>query len=190
MELTTLLNVRRYLELKDADTALDSLIEEQIIAIGKAVDAYCNRVFEQNEWEEFHDGGVQRIFLKNTPVLEIIGIWVDDDWGWEDTTKLSESDYLLKNGDTGIVVCKHGYFSSSETPNEIKVLYMAGYNPGVIPEDLEMAIRTQVAYVVKRRQDIGLTSVSLPDGTIQKRDINEFLPSVEAILNRYVIMSL
>ena len=48
-----------------------------------------------------------------------------------------------------------------------------GYNPP--PDDLEMAVRTQVAYDFRRRQDIGLESVSFPDGSIQKVNSGEFV---------------
>jgi hypothetical protein len=60
-----------------------------------------------------------------------------------------------------------------------------GYNPP--PDDLEMAARTQAAYDFRRRKDIGLESVSFPDGSIQKVNSGEFLPSVKAVLDRYRI---
>ena len=48
-----------------------------------------------------------------------------------------------------------------------------------------MAVRTQVAYDFQRRKDIGLESISFPDGSIQKVNSGEFLPSVKAVLDRY-----
>jgi hypothetical protein len=64
-----------------------------------------------------------------------------------------------------------------ETPEE--------YTP--IPADLEMAARSQVAYEFRRRKDIGLESVSFPDGSIQKVSSGEFLSSVKQVLDRYRI---
>ncbi len=59
----------------------------------------------------------------------------------------------------------------------------AGYVP--IPVDLEGAICRQMAYEWRRRNDVGIRSVSLPDGTINKMDAGEWLESVEKTLKRY-----
>ena len=37
----------------------------------------------------------------------------------------------------------------------------------------------------RRRNDVGIRSVSLPDGTINKMDVGEWLEGVKTILNRY-----
>ena len=57
-----------------------------------------------------------------------------------------------------------------------------GYTP--IPADLEMAVRTQVAYDFKRRKDIGLESISFPDCSIQKVNSGEFLRQPSIISGR------
>jgi len=67
----------------------------------------------------------------------------------------------------------------------IKVQYDGGYTPDTLPKDLRRAILQQIAYEFRRRKDPGLTSVTFPDGSINKFSINEFLPSVEKILDRY-----
>jgi len=48
-------------------------------------------------------------------------------------------------------------------------------------------VRTQAAYDFKRRKDIGLESVSFPDGSIQKVSSGEFLSMVKQVLDRYRI---
>jgi hypothetical protein len=77
------------------------------------------------------------------------------------------------------------------------VTYTGGYDPAPaygeaepegyvpIPADLEGAVCQQVAYEWRRRNDPGLQSVSLPDGTINKMQVDEWLKSVEQTLRRY-----
>jgi hypothetical protein len=84
-------------------------------------------------------------------------------------------------------------------PQALKVAYTGGYHQPVgegeqppegytpVPDDLEMAVRSQVAYDFRRRRDIGLESVSFPDGSIQKMSSGEFLSSVKQVLDRYRI---
>jgi hypothetical protein len=60
-----------------------------------------------------------------------------------------------------------------------------GYTP--IPADLEGAVCLQVVYEWRRRNDAGIRSVSLPDGTINKMDVGEWLEPVEKTLKRYRI---
>jgi hypothetical protein len=55
---------------------------------------------------------------------------------------------------------------------------------------LERAVCKQIAYEFNRRKDLGLSSVSYPDGSVSKYEIEEFLPSVRKILERYRTISL
>jgi hypothetical protein len=54
-----------------------------------------------------------------------------------------------------------------------------------IPADLENAVCREVAYRFRRRKDLGLQSVSFPDGSIQKMDTGQFLKEVRIILDRF-----
>lgn len=51
--------------------------------------------------------------------------------------------------------------------------------------DLERAIYKQATYEWKRRRDLGLSSTTFPDGTINKYNDDLFLNEVQEILNRY-----
>ena len=182
LTLTTVEQVKTLLE--NPDPSLDTLIEDLINAFSQATEEYCLRKLDNDRETEVFDGGVSTIFLSRTPVTKITGIWVDDDWVWGTDDLIPSNHYYLVNANTGMVTYKYGFwYPSPEPKGVIKAVYNGGYDSA--PYDLEMAIRTQVAYKVKRRKDVGLTSVAFPDGTIQKRLVDEFLPEVKSVLDRY-----
>lgn len=66
----------------------------------------------------------------------------------------------------------------------IKVTYAGGYDEDAIPTALRSKLLKQITYEFRRRRDPGLSSVSFPDGTINKFATGEWLPDVEAALGR------
>ena len=192
MDLTTLTRLKALLEQPEDDW--DGLITELIGAVSQRCASYCNRDFASRERVEYHDGGGQYLYLKGLPVASITSIYGSDTWEWEAGNLIPAGDYQLLSA--GMVAYRYGAWPYG--PKALKVTYTGGYdafytgatppegyNPP--PDDLEMAARSQVAYDFNRRKDVGLESVSFPDGSIQKVNSGEFLPSVKAVLNRYRI---
>ena len=56
--------------------------------------------------------------------------------------------------------------------------------------DLERAIYKQATYEWKRRRDLGLQSVSAPDGSVQKYEPELFLPEVQKSLDRHKVFTI
>ena len=194
MNLTTLAKVKTLLELTETDW--DGLINELIGAVSERCASYCNRDFENKSRVEYHDGGGRYLYLMGLPVVgSITSIYGSDTWEWASGDLINADDYFLHA--SGMVGYRYGAWPYG--PKALKVTYTGGYgsffegegsppegyNPP--PDGLEMAARTQVAYDFNRRKDVGLESVSFPDGSIQKVNSGEFLPSVKAVLNRYRI---
>jgi len=75
-------------------------------------------------------------------------------------------------------------------------VYIGGYvytisvGHTVLPDDVKYAAMTQVAYSFKRRKDIGLQSVSFPDGSINKFDVGPLLGEVKGYLAPYDLTEL
>ena len=183
MNLTTLAKVKTLLEL--AETDWDGLINELIGAVSERCASYCNRDFENKSRVEYHDGGGRYLYLMGLPVVgSITSIYGSDTWEWASGDLINADDYFLHA--SGMLGYRYGAWPYG--PKALKVTYTGGYdafyegegsppegyNP--VPDDLEMAARTQVAYDFNRRKDVGLESVSFPDGSIQKVSSGEFLP--------------
>jgi len=193
MDLTTLTWVKALLEQPEDDW--DGLITDLIGAVSQRCASYCNRDFTRRERLEYHDGGGLYLYLKGLPVASIDSIYGSDTWEWDTGNLIPAGDFKLLLA--GMVGYRYGTWPYGH--KALKVTYTGGYDAffegeGSPPEgynpppgDLEMAARTQVAYDFRRRKDIGLESVSFPDGSIQKVNSGEFLPSVKAVLDRYRI---
>jgi hypothetical protein len=191
MDLTTLTKVKALLELTETDW--DGLINELIGAVSERCASYCNRDFASKSRVEHHDGGGRYLYLRGLPVASITSIHGSDTWEWASGDLIDSGDHYLHT--SGMVGYRYGAWPYG--PKALKVTYTGGYNAFYAgegsppegynppPDGLEMAARTQVAYDFNRRKDVGLESVSFPDGSIQKVNSGEFLPSVKAVLNRY-----
>jgi hypothetical protein len=195
MDLTTLARVKELLQGDTApDPEADSLLAWLITAVSKRAEAFCNREFEKKERVEFHDGGGRYLFLRALPVVDIASIKCSDTWDWAAASPLSVISYAF-DAATGMVLYRGGDWPYGE--GAIRVNYTGGFDPFLeegteppegytpIPEDLQQAVCTQVAYEYRRRNDPGLQAVAFPDGSIQKMDVGEFLSSVKNTLLRY-----
>jgi hypothetical protein len=131
------------------------------------------------------------------PVQAIKEVLYSFSWEWESAIVYAPSDYALISPKSGMVGFKWIYWPAGQYA--LRVTYTGGYDlPPAdgqdqpagyvpIPADLEGAICQQVVYEWRRRNDPGLNSVSLPDGTINKMQVGEWLEAVEQTLKRYRI---
>lgn len=74
-------------------------------------------------------------------------------------------------------------------PGDVQITWTGGYveTAGVlqVPDDLRAAAQAQCSYLFRRRDDLGLTSVSMPDGSVGISAPAGLLPGVEQVLGLY-----
>lgn len=166
------INVNTYslVSLPDVKTLLgstvpddDNLIAELINRYSVLIETYLGRnVISRVYIEDYDGGGFDELFTNQYPITSISGIYNDTDWNWTADT-LIDSDYYRKAQDGNSII-----FTSDVTLGDyrenIRVVYTAGYS--TVPEDIQMACIEEVARAFKNRQEIGVTSKSLGDGSI------------------------
>jgi hypothetical protein len=199
VNLTTLESVARLLEVDPAGMEAETRvqIEAGIAEVSARAGNFCNRAFERQERVSYHHGGGRYLYLNEVPVQTIKEVLYSVSWEWEGAIVYAPSDYALISPQSGLVGFKWIYWPSGQYA--LRVTYTGGFDPApadpnnppqdyvATPADLEGAICQQVVYEWRRRNDPGLSSVSLPDGTINKMQIDEWLKAVEKTLLRYRI---
>lgn len=79
---------------------------------------------------------------------------------------------------------------STTLPRQVKITYTGGYaadSDGIlqVPDDLKRACLMQVAFDFRRRRDLGVSAISMPDGSLSVQNPTSLLPEVVRILKLY-----
>jgi uncharacterized phiE125 gp8 family phage protein len=175
--LVTRADVKTYLDMTGANTAVDDLLHTLINEVSTAFETYCGRKFVSDTYTEYFDGGSSWLFPKNLPITSITGIWEDADWLFTDDS-IDSTEYRLVEGQNAIYY--DGVFEVGV--DSIKMTYVAGYTN--IPEDLKMACILQVAHLYRRRDSVHLDGETKADTTSTFSQLT-FLPQVIKTLNSY-----
>ncbi len=79
-DLTNLENLKQHLDIESDDTEFDSLLQRLITAASEQIEAYCGRTFDVRDYSETYDGGASDIlFLRNTPIVSVASLSIDDE---------------------------------------------------------------------------------------------------------------
>jgi hypothetical protein len=165
----------------------DTVLQYLITKISGDAQQYCNREFEKQEYVQYCDGGGPWLFLKNIPIASLVRVQWSLFFDWTGNflaVPVDNTAGAAVSPVTGQVILCGGvnWYAGEKT---IRVTYIGGYSADQIPGDLEGAICQQVAYDFKRRKDLGLLSLTFPDGSIQKKSSDKFLPDVKETLGHY-----
>jgi Phage gp6-like head-tail connector protein len=126
----------------------DTMINAIIPKVSELVKNLCRRTFVDyvNDSKiEVHSGGYgSKIFLKEYPVLSVVGVEYSVDYGNTYTDLVEFTDYAVDLEDHSIVSIG-GEFD--KYINGYKVTYNAGYE--TLPVDLKLAILDLITYYIK-----------------------------------------
>ena len=101
-----------------------------------------------------------------------------------------DSDYFV-NYEYGFIEFKHD--TGKWKPKIVKITTTGGYtadSEGVlnVPDDIKSACIQQVSYLFKRRDDLGLSGASTPDGNLSYAKAIQLLPNVKDLLEPHVLI--
>lgn len=186
MDLCSLSDVREFLGMGSGDGGSDTLIATLISFTSARVEAYCERSFLSATRTEYFDsdGAQAAVWLRALPVASVTSLKVDPSGAFGGGEATYEAALYALDAATGRIRLRSGSFPAGL--GAVQVVYVGGYaDMTTIPKDLRHAVARQVSDVFRRRKDEGLTSLSLPGGSIQTQADSEFLRRIYPVLNAY-----
>jgi len=187
MKLVSLADVKTFLEI--TATSFDALLTMIIQNASASVETYLNRNLEKIERVAYYNAGKRYIYLPAYPIDSTTQLIVE----FCDSIQTKDVDFFVRN-DVGLIEFPEFSVPLYMNPNELEITWTGGYAEiGAtddkyldVPLNIRDATMIQVAYTFRRRKDIGVASVSLPDGSISKNPIdNRLLPEVRSSLSAF-----
>jgi len=194
--LTSLATVKAFLEIDTDKTNYDSLIVTIIKQVSDRIQTFLNRKLQKEERTQYFTAGRKTYFLSAFPIDEAASFTVSLD----DTIQTSNDDYWVWP-DSGTMV--FDYATSYIEPRQLYVTYTGGYAATdtavgiagistitetvllIVPDSMAYACMLQSAFLFRRRKDIGISSMSLPDGSFNTLYAADLLPEVKNSLMQH-----
>lgn len=162
-------------------TDYDTLLASIIAAVFDLADGEMGVKYSKATDEIVYFDGGKTLKLPHVNVSNVT-IYTDQNQAgatpeWE---LVDAEDYVVYAN--GIIIKKGGEFLRGL--KSVKVVYNGGYEQASYPTSLKDRLIKQIAFEFRRRNDPGLSSVTYPDGTINKFTMDRWLPDVQDELNR------
>jgi len=196
----TLTDVKSRLGLTNTDH--DTVLSRIIAGLEDIFNSYTQRdlIVTAADVTENYTGCGAYLGLRRYPVVAITTIKEALDYAFDSADALvADTDYRIMNsGKNGIIYRIYG-LQWYGTPDAIQVIYRGGYTaagsvPGdgetALPDDIREAAIEQATFLFKRKDDLGLSSVSFEGGSVHKFAPVDLLPSVKKTLDRRIKVSL
>ena len=163
-DLTTLANVREYLQKTADDLDDDVLIGSLISRLSALVQGYVGRpLLGASPTTELVNGqGTPFVQFKGWPASSFATLHVSADQVFDATTLIAAGDYIV-DLDRGIVKLKAGVFFAGF--RNVQEVYQQST---VIDGGVEQKVIEMVAKALGEKDNLGITSLSLKDGSMTK----------------------
>lgn len=195
MQLIDVELIKQFLE--KTDTIHNDLLITFIKQVTAAFENYTDRKFEAVERTKYFSAGPRNFLLPAFPVnlAETFTVTVNDEthvidedfFVWEDQGRV---EFVRKTAADHLSLSP----PAVPRPKAVVVVWTGGWVKDVdgvlqgVPQDFQRACMKQTAFEFKRRRDIGMTSVSAPDGNINVFSPADLLPEVRLILDSHRLL--
>ena len=180
-DLTTIAEVKVLTGVAAVD---DAITQELITKASVFANNYTGRILAQQTFTETYDGdGSGILFLNNYPISSVTTVHQDSDRVFGVDTLVDSGDYLTYADNRKLVSIGTRWFKDIQT---IKVVYVAGFVIGSIPEDLVNAVTMLVDFWGKEydAHRFGVTSTGTDTNRIT---YEKNIPvEIKEMLNPYV----
>ena len=190
--LTSLATVKSFLDIDTDKTTYDSIIVTIIKHVSDRIQTFLNRKLLKEERTQYFQAGRTNYFLDSYPIDSTASLTVVVD----ETTQTINDDYWVWY-DSGTL--QFDYATSYIEPKQISITYTGGYaatetSIGVgstetvlltVPDSLSYACIMQSAFTFRRRKDVGVSSLSMPDGSVNTMFAADLLPEVRHTLMQH-----
>lgn len=183
---------KSFLEIDATVITYDSLLGNLIKYISDRFQLYLNRRLKKESRTDYFTAGKRKYYVDAYPMDSTVTptVLLDNE------TQVINEDFYVRN-DCGLF--EFDFKTSYLEPNQIAITWTGGYTATStvvggntvsdilldVPDALKYACLLQTAFMFRRRKDVGLTSISMPDGSISSMTPTELLPEVKKILNHY-----
>lgn len=177
MRLVSLTDVKLFLEKQDLDH--DVLLTLIIEHVSSWIEAYLNRELLKQERTAYFDAGRKHYYLSAYPIDETAPLTVT----YGGIIQLKNTTYFVRAND-GLIEFHNLSVPIYYDPKEIVITWTGGYSVGSgtgvneclsVPVPIQEAALRQSVYNFRRRKEIGVSSVSMPDGSVSKTPTTGFL---------------
>ena len=182
--LVTLADAKEWARVKSDDTTFDQIVTRLVNSVSAKFNEYTRRKLLARDLTEYYDAeSSTELFLNNYPINSVTSLHLDVDREYGAETE--ETDYIFY-AEEGRLVLTDDYFPRG--PKAVKIVYNAGYSSSALPDDLELACLDQIKFLFNRWQknEEAIDSVSMEAGNINIKKVDDLLPSVKSVLDKYV----
>ena len=179
--LTTLANVKEVRNI--TVTTHDAVLTSLIARISTLIESRIGDVFQQLSYQEIQNGSGTVLFrFYHRPVVSVTTMHISSDQVWDSATLIDSTAYVI-DLDAGLLYLKDGSGFTRGFQN-IRADYTAGY--AAVPLDVEHYAIEKILSFFDQREQLGLTSVSLKDGSFTKQaTVKDLMTDIGSVLGRY-----
>lgn len=195
------LQCRNYLMLctvEDVKSMAGNISDAQIPLVEMLIEGFTDRVEKITNRKFKRASSISEVFsprfskwhyrVKRYPIDSVTSIVEDRLGAFTGTSAVTmNADQYDFDSDTGMIKLRFRQFYDGV--NSVQVNYAGGLaeDAGGVPADLRLAATRQVAFWFQRRNQIGVSQVSVSrQGSTRVSDPREFLPDVERVIDDYM----